>query len=170
MTFLTFMGEVYQRSSRPGGLDAGEPVSESRISECNPQRELRIKKETGWERVEPGTLNMKVADGVFYDLAAMPCRFLERPEDVQHPDNPSIPRKRRGYFYYRAIASATWKKQEVLIKRAGNPWNRWDEPYVSLELYAPVRLMEHLSLKAGIYSNPGSEVEVTVEVLAKGIW
>ena len=108
--------------------------------------------ETGWESVFCGTLNLsRVADGVSDDLSAMRALFFERPEDVKHPTDQRIPKKRGGYCYYRATASVRGETQEVLVRRAGNPHDKR-----CVELVAPVKLMDRLQI------DEGSEVEVAV--------
>ena len=61
---MIFKGTVYRRSSayRPQRPAA---AGESEVFRCNPQRVCRIMKETGWESVFCGTLNLRVAGGVF---------------------------------------------------------------------------------------------------------
>lgn len=147
---VIFKGAVYRRSTahRPR-----QPAvaGESEVFTCNPQRVRRILKETGWESVFYGTLNLSVAGGVFGELCSMCALFFERPEDVEHPTNQRIPEIRAGYYYYRATASVRGESQEVLVRRAGNPH---DER--CLELVAPVKLMDLLQI------DEGSEVEVAV--------
>ena len=109
--------------------------------------------ETGWETVFDGTLNLKVVAGVFADLRDMCPLLWECPDDIKHPTNPTIPKMRGGYYYYKATASVRGQTQEVLVRRAANPH---DERCV--ELVAPVKLMEHLQI------DEGSQVEVAVGV------
>ena len=143
-------GTVYRRSSADRPRQP-EVAGEREVFKCNPQRVRRIMKETGWESVFCGTLNLRVADGVSDDLSAMRALFFERPEDVKHPTDQRIPKIRGGYCYYRATASVRGETQEVLVRRAGNPH---DER--CMELVAPVKLMDRLQI------NEGSEVEVAV--------
>ena len=145
---MIFKGTVCRRSSADR---QPEVAGEREVFKCNPQRVRRIKKETGWESVFCGTLNLRVADEVSDDLSAMRALFFERPEDVKHPTNQSIPKKRGGYCYYRATASVRGETQEVLVRRAVNPH---DERCV--ELVAPVKLMDRPQI------DEGSEVEVAV--------
>ena len=109
-------------------------------------------KETGWETVVNGTLNLVVADASRFEGLRDQQLFFERPEDIEHPTNPKIPKKRGGYYYYKATASASGKTQDVLVRRADNPH---DER--SVELVAPVRLPKHFQI------TEGSEIEVAVE-------
>ena len=86
---MIFKGTVYRRSSsdRPS---QPEVAGEREVFKCNPQRVCRIMKETDWESVFCGTLNLRVADGVSDDLSAMRALFFERPEDVKHPTDQRI--------------------------------------------------------------------------------
>ena len=76
----------------------------------------------------------------------MRALFFERPEDVKHPTDQRIPKKRGGYCYYRAAASVRGETQEVLVRRAGNPH---DER--CMELVAPVKLMDRLQIDAHVW-------------------
>ena len=147
---MIFKGTVYRRSSSDRPRQP-EVAGEREVFKCNPQRVRRIMKETDWESVFCGTLNLRVADGVSDDLSAMRALFFERPEDVKHPTDQRIPKKRGGYCYYRATASVRGETQEVLVRRAGNPHDKR-----CVELVAPVKLMDRLQI------DEGSEVEVAV--------
>ena len=153
---MIFRGTVYRRSSI-GRLDQREVAGERDVFKCNPQRVSRILKETGWDSVFCGTLNLRVAGGVSDALSGMCPLFFERPEDVKHPTNQSIPGKRGGYRYYRARASVLGKSQEVLVRRAVNPH---DERCI--ELVAPVKLMDRLQV------DEGSEIEVAMSTASQG--
>ena len=74
----------------------------------------------------------------------MRALFFERPEDVKHPTDQRIPKKRGGYCYYRATASVRGETQEVLVRRAGNPHDKR-----CVELVAPVKLMDRLQIDGG---------------------
>ena len=147
---MIFKGTVYRRSSSDPPSQP-EVAGEREVFKCNPQRVCRIMKETGWESVFCGTLNLRVADGVSDDLSAIRALFFERPEDVKHPTDQRIPKKRDEYCYYRATASVRGETQEVLVRRAGNPHDKR-----CVELVAPVKLMDRLQI------DKCSEVEVAV--------
>lgn len=147
---MIFKGTVYRRSSANPPRQP-EVAGERHVFKCNPQRVRRIMKETGWETVFCGTLNLRVAGGVSNDLSAMHALFFERPEDVKHPTDQRIPKIRGGYCYYRATVSVRGETQEVLVRRASNPHDGR-----SMELVAPVKLMDHLQI------DEGSQVEVAV--------
>ena len=115
-------------------------------------------KETGWESVFCGTLNLRVADGVSDDLSAIRALFFERPEDVKHPTDQRIPKKRGGYCYYRATASVRGETQEVLVRRAGNPHDKR-----CVELVAPVKL-------SAAYRLPLRSSPATIVALASMAW
>ena len=149
-------------------------AGEREVFKCNPQRVRRIMQETGWESVfclqvqsaacAPNNARdrlgerflrhsqrIRVADGVSDDLRAMRALFFERPEDVKHPTDQRISKKRGGYCYYSATASVRGKTQKVLVRRAGNPHDKR-----CVELVAPVKLMDRLQI------DEGSEVEVAL--------
>ena len=120
---MIFKGTVYRRSSADRPRQPAV-AGEREVFKCNPQRVRRIMKETGWESIFCGTLNLRVADGVSDDLCAMPALFFERPEDVRHPTDQRIPKKRGGYCYYRATASVRGETQEVLGQTGRQPTRR----------------------------------------------
>ncbi len=66
---MTFKGKVCKRSSKECFDPRKEPAGESKVFKRNPQRVRRIKEETGWESVFYGTLNLKVADGVYIAIS-----------------------------------------------------------------------------------------------------
>ena len=148
---MTFAGTVRLRSTSADPRKRRGPAGEAEVFRCNPQRKRRIMEVTRWRDVFKGTLNLDVDDGVVAGLKNMKELFPERPEDIRHPTNPTIPERRGGYHYYEATASVRGKTQEVLVRRARNPH---DERCV--ELVAPVKLMDHFGLR------DGSQVEVTV--------
>ena len=145
---MNFMGTVYRRSTS-GSPQHANVAGEAEVFECNPQRVRRIMDETGWKSVFYGTLNLEVADGVFDCLSDMRELFFEQPQEVKHPTDPSIPERRKGYYYYRAEISVRGVTQEVLVRRAGNPHNQ-----KCLETIAPVKLRDHFRI------DEGDEVEV----------
>ena len=106
---MIFKGTVCRRSSADC---QPEVAGEREVFKCNPQRVRRIKKETGWESVFCGTLNLRVADEVSDDLSAMRALFFERPEDVKHPTNQSIPKKRGSYS---RILVTVWVRRRLEV-------------------------------------------------------
>ena len=91
---MKFKGKVCRRSTANPPKQP-ELAGEREIHKFNPQRVQRIKKETEWERVYCGTLNLWVTDDeVFDNLANMHPLFFERPESVKHPTNQMIPMNR----------------------------------------------------------------------------
>ena len=146
---MTFKGTVRGRSSADR---QPEVAGEAEIFRQNPNRTCRIMEETDWETVFKGTLNLVVCEGVFEQMRDDMCPlFFEHPNDVRHPTNPQIPTLRLGYYYYSETASMGGKKQEVLVRRAGNPHDKR-----SVELIAPVKLIDYLRIKEG------DEIEVTL--------
>ena len=142
---MIFKGTVRRRSSADPPRQP-ELAGEEDIFRCNPQREHRIMKETGWAEVFDGTLNLDVDEWVPTHLRAMPPLFWERPEDIRHPTHPWIPAKRGGYIYYRAMVSARDKVQEVLVRLAKKPPSPNER---GVELVAPVKLREHFQIDVG---------------------
>ncbi len=140
---MVFKGTVCRRSSASPPKNP-KVAGESEIFRHNPQRVCRIKEETGWESVFCGTLNLRVCDGVFEGLCAIRKLFFEPPEDITHPTCQCIPKKRGGYHYYKATASAGGKTQEVLVRRADKPFNQ-----KGVELVSSVKLMDCLQIDEG---------------------
>ena len=131
-------GRVVSRSSKGRG---GLP-SESELLELNPQREEKILKATGWKRVEPGTLNLRVDDNDVNRLLEVKETFFEPPDEVYYPTHQYIPEERGGYNYYFATAKSEGKTQGVLVRRGK------DNPLPGrLELFAEINLREHFRLK-----------------------
>lgn len=142
---MIFEGTVRRRSSADPPIQPAV-AGEAEIFRCNPQRKRRIMKETGWAEVFDGTLNLDVDARVPAHLRAMPPLFWERPEDIRHPTQPRIPERRGGYIYYKAIASARDKVQEVLVRLANKPPSPRER---GVALVAPVKLREHLQIDVG---------------------
>ena len=141
MSALTFKGKVYLRSSLP---NASGPPGEAAILALNPQRIEKIVEVTGWPNLEPGSLNLQVAEGVLQALMDLKPRWIEDGSTVVYPPSLShIPKIRIAYLYFLGTARATGKHQEVLVRRAQNP-----VPGV-VELFAPVKLKEFFGLMSG---------------------
>ena len=60
---MIFKGTVYRRSSADHPRQP-EVAGEREVFKCNPQRVRRIMKETGWESVFCGTLNLRVREEI----------------------------------------------------------------------------------------------------------
>lgn len=129
------------RSSLAG---ASGPPGETEILALNPQRKDGILKVTGWEKLEPGSLNLEVPAGVVEALGELDPLWTEDGNNVAYPAAYAhIPRIRAAYWYYFSTASGTGKSQDVLVRRAKNPLPG------RLELFAPIRLRSYFGLTAG---------------------
>lgn len=149
MDTFRFKGEVTFRSSRPG---AGGPPGEAELFRINPQREVALCACTGWTRVEPGSLNLRVEDGVVERLGDLCECYFEHPSLIKYPNGKSrIPEDRGGYNYYRALIRNAERTEPILIRRAK------DKPLKNLvEAYAPLRLTKVL----GLQEETAVEIEV----------
>ncbi len=138
---MKFTGKVQFRSSR--NQSAGPP-GEAQILALNPQRKTAILDATGWKRLVPGSLNLEVDPGVVTALEEYRPVIEEPWASITYPPPfQSIPQRRGGYYYYRAIASRGDHKQDVLVRRAINPIRD------RVELFAPVKLTKTFMLRAG---------------------
>ena len=89
-------GCVKLRSSAPS-FRGGAP-GESVIYQLNPQREKKILAETGWRRLEPGSLNLCVDDETVASLLTVKELIFELPDEINYPDGwQHIPQRRGGY-------------------------------------------------------------------------
>jgi len=143
-TWTSFEGTVYSRSSKP---NASGPPGELEIGKLNPERENRIRQQSGWKEVEPGTLNLRVDNHDIHMLATLQPKFSEFAP--RYPDEyASIPKKRIGYWYYDAeITSRKGKEfktpKRVLLRRAINPCKG------VIEVIAPVNIRKKWHIKDG---------------------
>ncbi len=139
---FTFKGEVTFRSSKAGG---GGPPGEAELLRINPKREVELCACIGWIRLEPGSLNLRVEDGVVERLGHLCECYFEHPSLIKYPNGKSrIPNLRGGYLYYRAVIRASERTEPALIRRAK------DRPLNNLvEAYSPVRLVHVLDLQEG---------------------
>jgi hypothetical protein len=151
MSALSFTGILAFRSSRP---NASGPPGEAEVLTLNPQRSATICKITGWDRLQAGSLNLTVPNGVVDDLKALKPTWTELGRSVNYPPQYAyIPLRREAYLYYLADAAAHDKQQEVLVRTAKNPIAG------RVELFASLSLVTSLGLGEG---DP-----VTVKVRAK---
>ena len=130
--------------SRSSSSDGGAP-SESEIHDRNPQREEKIRKATCWQRLERGSLNLRVDENDVARLTEVKSLIFERPDEVCYPagNYKCVPEIRRGWSYYLATATIGRETQEVLVRRAVNPLKG------IIELYAEVNLRVHFGLVDG---------------------
>lgn len=142
MNTFSFQGEVRFRSSAP---DAGGPPGESELLRINPQRAVELCACTGWARLEPGSLNLRVEDGVVEQLRELRECYFEHPSLINYPNGKSkIPERRGGYLYYHAVVVGLDRAEPALIRRAKQ------KPLKNLvEAYSLVRLVDALRLKQG---------------------
>jgi hypothetical protein len=107
-------------------------------------REVRIVKATGWQSLAPGSLNLEVDDKVLDDLGQLTPVINEPGSEVNYPSRfQYIPKMRREYWYYHAVAWNGESRENVLVRRAANPVRG------RVELFAAVHLGERFGLKAG---------------------
>jgi hypothetical protein len=142
--WIEFDGTAYARSSKDG---AKGPPGEAEILKLNPERQTRITTATGWKELEPGTLNLKVDEADVHALATLDP-VIEEPPPVYPSKYANIPKKRVGYWYYRAqILSRKGKEfvnpKEVLVRRAVNPCKG------VVEVLAPVNVRKKWHVKDG---------------------
>lgn len=143
---IEFTATASSRSSRPGGTQ-GAP-GESVVSALNPQRMEKLRKLTGWSRVEPGTLNFQL--DVSLDEAGLDKlipAWVELPESVKYPaPYGHIPQLRQGWRYYRARLVTEAGELPVLAKWPVKPggWHK-----TRIEVFAEVKIREHLVLSDG---------------------
>jgi CTP-dependent riboflavin kinase len=146
---MEFTGKVYGRTD---GSDEVDVPSESKILRLNPGRVERIRTATGWDRVEPGSLNVRVESSVVRALAECRETIHELACEVTYPMGLAhIPRAREAYMYYFASAASTAGGQavDILVRRAKSPH--------SMEV---LELFSHLSLRKELELSSGSLVHV----------
>jgi hypothetical protein len=149
---MHFRGTVMFRSSRPQ-VSAGPP-GEAEIQRLNPNREQSILNSTGWQALEPGSLNLNVGPSVVRELGEMAPALVENAEQILYPPQYSdIPRFRQGYWYYRGSVRRGAGKERVLVRRPVNPTGIEDR----VELFAAT------SLKAKFRLAEGDTVDVHIE-------
>lgn len=138
---MNFKGAIQFRSSiRPGS----GPPGETEILVLNPQRVANILKATGWECLEPGSLNLTVDNAVVDALFKLKPVWIEDGNTVRYPEAfKHIPQLRKAYYYYRARLNSGDNTQEVLVRRAQVPVPG------RVELFAPINLTSTFNLAAG---------------------
>ena len=107
---------------------------------------------TGWQRLEPGSLNLCVDDETVDQIREATELVYESPDEITYPEYcEGIPHLRGGYKYYLATATAKGETQEVLVRRAAkNPLRG------RLELFSEVHLRGRFQLE------DGDDIQVTV--------
>jgi hypothetical protein len=134
-----FSATVSARSSR----GAGGPPGEKQVMELNPGRIECLRSATGWQQVEPGSLNLEVADGVIDQLSRFKLAMSESASDIQYPSPyQSIPVRRGGYRYYRAVLCVGEHRADVLLRRAVNPLPNRIEAFCSVNLRQALQVVD----------------------------
>lgn len=140
MTTFDFEGRVRFRSSKPG---ARGPAGEAELMRINPDRARELCRVAGWDRVESGSLNLRVEAWVVEELSKLRPAYFEASDRIRYPNGKSrIPELRGGYLYYHGEISKSGHAVSVLVRRAK------DKPLNGLvEVYAAVSLKERFGLR-----------------------
>jgi len=148
---MKMIGQYCPRSSV--GQQPGGPPGETEVLRLNPGRRTRILDATGWNTLEPGSLNLAVHVGDFDNLLSLRPIITEPGTSIRYPSAfKQIPLVRVEYYYYRATATRNDKSCPVLVRRPKVP-----SPYAKVvELFAEVKLVTELRL------NPGDMVSVEI--------
>ena len=94
---MKFHGAVQFRSSIQPGIG---PPGESEVLALNPQRSESILKATGWDRLEPGSLNLTVEAAIVIALLKFEPTLVEDAATVRYPEGyRHIPQMRKAYYY-----------------------------------------------------------------------
>jgi hypothetical protein len=138
-------GVVRLRSSLlPESARKESPPGEAEVLRMNPHRADKLLAITGWSRLEPGTLNVVIAKELFDALLNIAPVWSEDGASITYPTRfAHIPKQRGPYLYYRARATAGERSEEVLLRRPQNAIS------TTIELYAPVKLMDSLTIGNG---------------------
>ena len=139
---LTISGKVFSRSS----LNSSPHPSESAILENNPGRIERILSATGWNQLEPGTLNLFEICTKQSDLLLLLQPLIDEDAGtIRYPTEYSyIPAMRIGYLYYDLVLSFREYHVPVLVRRAYNPHDK-----SVLEVFANINLRKAIGLADG---------------------
>lgn len=133
--------QVFSRSSQ----SAEGPPGERDILAINPERRDGILGLCGWQKIEPGTLNLALKFN-FNEVASMIApSFYEAGEQVVYPEAYKyIPQKRIGYWYYQGAVQFKGSHLPVLFRRAVTPNSE-----EVLEVFAEHSVRERLALADG---------------------
>ena len=94
---MKFHGAVQFRSSIQPGIG---PPGESEVLALNPQRSESILKATGWDRLEPGSLNLTIEAAIVIALLKFEPTLVEDAATVRYPEGyRHIPQMRKAYYY-----------------------------------------------------------------------
>src|SRR6266516_3860580 len=134
---FTFEGLVQFRSSVSPG--AGPPGEVQGLA-LNPERENRIRACTGWDRLEPGSLNLTVPNSVLDALMNLKPILVEDAAAIRYPaPYAHIPTLRKAYLYYSSTLKTPHHNVPVLVRRAQVPVPG------RLELFAALNLAKTFS-------------------------
>jgi CTP-dependent riboflavin kinase len=115
---------------------------------------------TGWDRLEPGSLNLDVESDVVRGLSALQPVLEESDADIVYPPPyEDVPRIRKGYRYYRGVVRTDIQQEDVLVRSAVVP------PEVQRIGAPPLKRVELLaarSLKKKFSLNARDVIEVEV--------
>lgn len=135
---MEFTGIVKSRSTsqREG------PPGESEILMMNPGRERLLKGYTGWDKVFPGSLNLKIDPIIFKFLSRLIPAVIEPGSSIIYPQEyKCIPLLRVAYLYFNAVIKHNNQVLQVLIRI---PYVPASENYI--EVFAAISLRETLGL------------------------
>ena len=125
----------------PASARGQNPPGETEVLAMNPHRAEKICSITGWLRLEPGSLNLVVAKEPFDALERLEPLWVEDGATIAYPTRfAHIPKERGPFLYFRAIAKAGDRSEDVLVRRPSHPIS------TTIELFAPINLMESLSV------------------------
>jgi hypothetical protein len=128
---------------------------ETDIHLLNPQRQQAIIAGTGWRRLEPGSLNLRVNDDEMSGLKGFKALLCEDPAVVKYPSGwEHIPALRQGYRYYFAQATVKRETEEVLVRRAINPLRGRVELFAAVNLRSRFRLQEGDRVQVEVRGRP----------------
>jgi len=155
-SFFCGVAKVFSRSSRT----QGGPPGEREILAINPNRYDGILGVTGWQRIEPGTLNLQLLFNFTEAARNIAPLFYESGESVCYPQGyEHIPKARMGYWYYQGYVQSQGQRAPVLFRRAVTPNSE-----EVVEVFAERNLRETLKLQDGTnllcyLATPSTEAE-----------
>ncbi len=95
---MVFEGRVQFRSSTGSRAGTGPP-GEAEVQRRNPQRELSIRRVTGWDKLAPGSLNLAVSNEIVQKLGELQPVLVEPAAAITYPRPfQQIPEIRKGYW------------------------------------------------------------------------
>ena len=132
---MKFTGRIFSRSSRETKT-ASSPPGESVIIKFNPDREKKLLEMGNWDRLEEGTLNLKVGSEIVEQLKTTVASWYEAPESIVPPNPSYVAHMRRGgYNYYKCIIYSSDKKYNAVLRiGAVNPMMDRVEIYSDIKL------------------------------------